>query len=165
MFGCMKHKQPVSFSIVKRPKPKILASTFRRLKHKHPGNSSIIGRVDGFFLKMPVRLAAWARKMSGTRPHAPSVTSTKRARARARTRATESNIERERERDGSEHRGRKPLHSGHAENKKKHENKLYSEKTREGWNCRCQKHPAREVGTRSRQCRPLVPGRFAFPGT
>ena len=26
------------------------------------------------------------------------------------------------------------------------------------------KHPARKVGTRSRQCRPKVPGRFAFPG-
>ena len=27
-----------------------------------------------------------------------------------------------------------------------------------------QKHPARKVGTRSRQCRPKIPGRFAFPG-
>ena len=26
------------------------------------------------------------------------------------------------------------------------------------------KHPARKVGTRSRQCRPKVSGRFAFPG-
>ena len=26
------------------------------------------------------------------------------------------------------------------------------------------KHPARQVGTRSRQCGPKVPGRFAFPG-
>ena len=26
------------------------------------------------------------------------------------------------------------------------------------------KHPARKVGTRCRQCRPKVPGRFAFPG-
>ena len=26
------------------------------------------------------------------------------------------------------------------------------------------KHPARKVGTRSRQCGPKVPGRFAFPG-
>ena len=26
------------------------------------------------------------------------------------------------------------------------------------------KHPARKVGKRSRQCRPKVPGRFAFPG-
>ena len=39
-----------------------------------------------------------------------------------------------------------------------------SEKTREGWNCRFQKHPARKVGTRSRECRPKVPHRFAFPG-
>ena len=38
-------------------------------------------------------------------------------------------------------------------------------KTREGWSCRFfKKHPARKVGTRSRQCRPKVPGRFAFPG-
>ena len=37
-------------------------------------------------------------------------------------------------------------------------------KSREGWNCRFQKTPARKVGTRSRQCRPKVPGRFAFPG-
>ena len=27
-----------------------------------------------------------------------------------------------------------------------------------------QKHPAWKVGTRSWQCRPKVPGRFAFPG-
>ena len=38
-------------------------------------------------------------------------------------------------------------------------------KTREGWNCGLQKkNTSRKVGTRSRQCRPEVPGRFAFPG-
>ena len=45
-------------------------------------------------------------------------------------------------------------------------------KSREGWNCRFQKTPhteggdkvTRKVGTRSRQCRPKVPCRFAFPG-
>ena len=38
-------------------------------------------------------------------------------------------------------------------------------KHREGWNCRFSKDtPAREEGTRSRQCRPKVPGWFAFPG-
>ena len=37
-------------------------------------------------------------------------------------------------------------------------------KTPEGWNSRFQKTPCTEVGTRSRQCGPKVPGRFAFPG-
>ena len=32
------------------------------------------------------------------------------------------------------------------------------------WNCRSHKNPALKVGTRSRQCGPKVPGRFAFPG-
>ena len=42
--------------------------------------------------------------------------------------------------------------------------------TREGWKFQPgtvdfkKKHPARKVGTRSRQCRPTAPGRFAFPG-
>ena len=31
--------------------------------------------------------------------------------------------------------------------------------TREGWNCRFQKHPARKVGTRSGQCQPKVCGK------
>ena len=31
-------------------------------------------------------------------------------------------------------------------------------------NVDCRKHPARKVGTRSRQCRPKVPSRFGFPG-
>ena len=39
-----------------------------------------------------------------------------------------------------------------------------SEKLGKAGNCRFQKHPARKVGTRSRQCGPKVPGRFAFPG-
>ena len=38
-------------------------------------------------------------------------------------------------------------------------------KTREGWNCRFQKTPrTRKVGTRSWQCGPKAPSRFAFPG-
>ena len=37
-------------------------------------------------------------------------------------------------------------------------------RTREGWNCRFQKHPARKVGTRSKQFLPKVPDKFAFPG-
>ena len=32
-----------------------------------------------------------------------------------------------------------------------------------GAGSRDKKHPTRKVGTRSRQCRPKVPGRFAFP--
>ena len=38
------------------------------------------------------------------------------------------------------------------------------QRTRDGWNCQFQNHRSRKVGTRSRQCRPKVPGRFAFPG-
>ena len=37
-------------------------------------------------------------------------------------------------------------------------------KTWEPWNCPFQKQPTRKMGTRSRQCRPKVPGMFAFPG-
>ena len=51
----------------------------------------------GFFSKMPVRWAPWAKKVSGVRAHAPSVTGTKRARVRTRARARKR--ERERERD------------------------------------------------------------------
>ena len=133
MFGRMKHKQPGSFSIVKRPKPKILASVCRRPKHKHRGNSSIFGRADGFFLKMPVRLAPWARKrlayelrLLHSQARSERERKQKRERQRARERERESKRERERERDGSEHRQETP-HSGHSEKKKK-QNKLYTEK-------------------------------------
>ena len=57
-------------------------------------------RQYGFFLKMPVRLAPWARKkVSGTQAYTPSVTGMKRARARARARDRARTRERERERD------------------------------------------------------------------
>ena len=39
-----------------------------------------------------------------------------------------------------------------------------SEKPEKAGTVDLKKHPARKVGTRSRQCRPKVPGRFAFPG-
>ena len=38
-----------------------------------------------------------------------------------------------------------------------------SEKLEKAGTVDFKKHPARKVGTRSRQCRPKVPGRFAFP--
>ena len=41
---------------------------------------------------------------------------------------------------------------------------LYSEKLEKAGTVDFKKHPARKVGTRSRQCGPKVPGRFAFPG-
>ena len=115
---------------------------------------------------MPVRLAPWARKMSGTRAHAPSVTSTKRARTRGRMRATESDREgyrekereRERERDGSEHRGRKPSTAG------KNENKLYSEKLEKAGTVDVKSTPRGRWGQGPGSVRPKVPGRFAFPG-
>ena len=39
-----------------------------------------------------------------------------------------------------------------------------SEKLEKAGTVDFKKHPARKVGTRSRQCGPKVPGRFAFPG-
>ena len=42
--------------------------------------------------------------------------------------------------------------------------RLWSEKLEKAGTVDFKKHPARKVGTRSRQCRPNVPGRFAFPG-
>ena len=41
---------------------------------------------------------------------------------------------------------------------------LNSEKLEKAGAVDFKKHPARKVGTRSRQCGPKVPGRFAFPG-
>ena len=42
--------------------------------------------------------------------------------------------------------------------------KPWSEKLEKAGTVDFKKHPARKVGTRSRQCGPKVPGRFAFPG-
>ena len=39
-----------------------------------------------------------------------------------------------------------------------------SEKLEKAGTVDFKKHPARKVGTRSRQCGPKVPGRFSFPG-
>ena len=39
----------------------------------------------------------------------------------------------------------------------------YSEKLEKAGTVDFEKHPARKVGTRPRQCGPKVPGRFAFP--
>ena len=41
---------------------------------------------------------------------------------------------------------------------------LHSEKLEKAGTVDFKKHPTRKVGTRSRQCGPKVPGRFAFPG-
>ena len=41
---------------------------------------------------------------------------------------------------------------------------LTSEKLEKAGTVDFKKHPARKVGTRSRECRPKVRGRFAFPG-
>ena len=41
---------------------------------------------------------------------------------------------------------------------------LQSEKLEKAGTVDFKKYPARKVGTRSRQCLPKVPGRFAFPG-
>ena len=41
---------------------------------------------------------------------------------------------------------------------------FHSEKLEKAGTVDFRKHPARKVGTRSRQCGPKVPGRFAFPG-
>ena len=41
---------------------------------------------------------------------------------------------------------------------------LKSEKLEKAGTVDFKKHPAQKVGTRSRQCGPKVPGRFAFPG-
>ena len=41
---------------------------------------------------------------------------------------------------------------------------FYSEKLEKAGTVDFKKHPARKVGTRSRQCGPKVSGRFAFPG-
>ena len=40
----------------------------------------------------------------------------------------------------------------------------YSEEREKAGTVDFKKHPARKVGTRSRQCGQKVPGRFAFPG-
>ena len=42
---------------------------------------------------------------------------------------------------------------------------FFSEKLEKAGTVDLKKHPARKVGTRSRQCQPKVPGRFAFPGS
>ena len=41
---------------------------------------------------------------------------------------------------------------------------LWSEKLEKAGTVNFEKHPARKVGTSSRQCGPKVPGGFAFPG-
>ena len=42
--------------------------------------------------------------------------------------------------------------------------RLHSEKLEKAGTVDFKKHPARKVGTRSRECGPKVPGRLAFPG-
>ena len=85
MFRCPKYKHPHS----KVSKTQKYGKYLNRTQSTSQANST--APTKRFFMKMPVRLAPWARKrMRGTRGH-----ERERVRARARTRARERERERE----------------------------------------------------------------------